>query len=119
MDQVHTVNAQTQSPLPFADMKKTVTSIATLGARLFSPKEHSAQVGWAIRKGNDFPDETMGQLEDWGATLTIIQEDTSLSTRCQLNYLDSTFASTASKSARLERRASDYIPTVQPNPPNT
>lgn len=119
MDQVHTVNTQIQGPLPFADMKKTVTSIATLGARLFSPKERSAQVGWAIRKGHDFPDETMKQLEDWGATLAIIQENTSLSTRSQLKYLDSTFASTASKSARLERHASDYIPTVQPNPSNT
>ena len=119
MDQVHTVNAQIQGPLPLADMTKTVTSIATLGARLFSPKEHSPQVGWAIRKGHDFPDETMRQLEDWGATLAIIQEDTSLSTRGQLKYLDSTFASTASKSARLECRASDNTPTVQPNPSNT
>ena len=119
MDQVHTVSVQIQGPLPFADMTNTVTSIATLGARLFSPKEHSTQVGWAIRKGHDFPDETMKQLEDWGATLTIIQEDTSLSTRGQLKYLDSTFASTASKSARLERRASDHIPTIQPNPSNT
>ena len=88
-------------------MTKMVTSIATLGARLFSPKKLSAQVGWAIRKGHDFPDETMRQLENWGATLTIIQEETSLSTRSQLKYLDSTLASTASKSARLERRASD------------
>ena len=103
----------------FANMTETVTCIATRGARLFSPKEHSAQVGWAIRKGHDFPDETMKQLENWGATLTIIQEDTSPSTRSQLKYLDSTFASTASKSARLERRASDYVPTVQPNPSNT
>ena len=119
MDQVHTVNAQIQGPLPFAVMKKTVTSIATLGARLFSPKEYSAQVGWAVRKGYDCPDETMRQLENWGATLTIIQEETSLSTRCQFKYLDSTLASTASESARLGRRASDYIPIVQPNPPNT
>lgn len=69
-----------------------VTSTASLGARLFSPKNLSTQVGWTIRKGHDFPAETLRQLETWGMTLSVIQEDKCPSTRGQLKYLDSTFA---------------------------
>ena len=83
-------------------MTKTVTSVASLGARLFSPKNLSPKVGWTIRKGDDFPAEALRQLETWGLTLSVIQEHTSPSTRGQLKYLDSTFASIAFKSTRLE-----------------
>ena len=76
--------------------------LASLGARLFSPKHLSSQVGWTIRKGYDFPAENLRQLETWGMTLSIIQEENSPSTRGQLEYLDSTFASNDSTLIRLE-----------------
>ena len=80
-----------------------MTGIASLGARLFLPKNLSTQVGWTIRTGYDFPQQTLRELETWGMTLSVIQEKRCLSTRGQLKYLDSTFASNASTSTRLER----------------
>lgn len=78
--------------------------LASLGARLFSPKHLSTQVGWTIRKGYDFPAETLRRLNTWGMTLSIIQEDGCPSTRGQLEYIDSTFASNGSTLPRLESR---------------
>ena len=77
--------------------------VASLGARLFLPKNLSTQVGWTIRTGYDFPQRTLRELETWGMTLSVIQEKGCLSTRGQLKYLDSTFASNASTSTRRER----------------
>lgn len=96
-----------------------VTSTASLGARLFCPKHLSSQVGWTIRKGHDFPAETLRQLETWGMTLSVIQEDTCPSTRGQLKYLDSTFASNASTLTRLQRWGSDNRFTIQRSLSNT
>ncbi len=76
---------------------------ASLGARLFSPKNLSSQVGWTVRKGYDFPIQPLRRLETWGMTLSVIQEDECLSTRGELKYLDSTFASSTSTLTRLER----------------
>lgn len=77
-----------------------ITNTASLGARLLSPKS-STQVGWTIRKGYDFPPEITRQLETWGLTLSIIQENECPSTRGQLKYLDSTLASNPSAFTRL------------------
>lgn len=96
-----------------------VTSTASLGARLFCPKNLSTQIGWTIRKGHDFPAETLRQIETWGMTLSVIQEDACLSTRGQLKYLDSTFASNASTLTTLQRWASDNTFTIQRSLSNT
>lgn len=98
---------------------KVTTGTATLGARLFFPKTLSTRVGWTIRTGYDFPIQTLRQLETWGITLSVIQENKCPSTRGQLKYLDSTFASNASTSARQECWRSDYAFTIQPNSSNT
>ena len=86
-----------------------MTGIASLGARLFLPKNLSTQVGWTIRTGYDFPAQTLRQLGTWGLLLSVIQENTCPSTRGQLKYLDSTFASSTSTSMTIERLASDYM----------
>ena len=96
-----------------------MTSTASLGARLFCPKNLSTQVGWTIRKGHDFPAQTLRQIETWGMTLSVIQENTCPSTRGQLKYLDSTLASNASTLTRLQRRASDNTFTIQRSLSNT
>lgn len=67
--------------------------IASLGARLFSPKYLWTQVGYTVRQGHDFPLQTSRLLETWGITLSIIQEDDRLSTRGELCYLDQSLAS--------------------------
>ena len=95
-----------------------MTGTASLGARLFFAKNLSTQVGWTIRKGYDFPAETFKQLETWGMTLSIIQENERPSTRGQLIYLDSTLASNASLSTGLERRGDSRF-TIQPKSSNT
>ena len=106
-------------PPPYTNMATMMTSTASLGARLFSPKNQSTQVGWTIRKGHDFPAETLRQLETWGMTLSVIQENGRRSTRGQLKYLDPAFASNASTSTRLQRWGSDNRLIIQPNPSNT
>ena len=91
-----------------------VTAAASLGARLFLPESLSTHVGWTIRKGYDFPDQTLRQLETWGMILSVIPEDSCPSTRGQLKYLDSTFASNASAPMRLECWRPDHAFTIQP-----
>ena len=102
VEAVPTVNARTLSVYLLTHTAKLITSTASLGARLLSPGNLSSQVGWTIRKGHDFPPESLKQLETWDLTLSIIHEDRCLSTRGQLNYLDSTLASNASAFTRLE-----------------
>ena len=80
-----------------------MTSTASLGARLFLPGSLSTQVGWGIRTGYDFPAQTLRQLKTWDMTVLVIEENRCPSTRGQLKYLDSTFASNVSISTRLER----------------
>lgn len=104
---------------PIHTAKIMITIAASLGARLFSPKNLSTQVGWTIRKGYDFPPESLTQLETWGLSLSVIQEDTCLSTRGQLKYLDSSFSSNPSAFTRLESLGSDRRNVIQPNPLNT
>lgn len=89
-------------PVLHRDTMKILTGTASLGARLFLPKTLSTRVGWTIRTGYDFPIRTLRQLETWGITLSVVQEDKCPSTRGQLKYLDSTFASNASTSVRQE-----------------
>ena len=79
-----------------------ITGAASLGARLFAPNDRATQIGWTIRKGYDFPSQSLKQLENWGMTLSVIREDECLSTRGELKYLDSTFASISFKSSRLK-----------------
>ena len=79
-----------------------MTGTASLGARLFLPGSRSTQVGWAIRTGYDFPTQTLRQLESWGMTLSVIQENGCPSTRGQLKYLDQTLASCVSTSSKPE-----------------
>ena len=79
-----------------------MTGTASLGARFFLPGSQSTQVGWAIRTGYDFPTQTLRQLESWGMTLSVIQENGCPSTRGKLKYLDQTLASTVSTSSKPE-----------------
>ena len=114
------LDAMVNTPdLAYTHVAKMITSTASLGARLFSPKNHSTQVAWTIRKGYDFPTEVLRQLETWGMRLSVIQENTCPSTRGQLKYLDPTLASNASTSTRLQHRRSDNRFTIQPNPSST
>ena len=84
-----------------------MTGTASLGARLFSPKSLSTQVGWTIRKGYDFPAQNLKELETWGMILSVLHEEGCPSTRGELKYLDSTLASNVFASTRLERWGSD------------
>lgn len=79
-----------------------MTGTASLGARFFLPSSQSTQVGWAIRTGYDFPTQTLRQLESWGMTLSVIQENGCPSTRGQLKYLDQTLASCVPTSTKPE-----------------
>lgn len=66
-------------------------SLATLGARLFSPPPLSRSLAWPIHVGNDFPQSIAILLQSWNIELAIKRSPESDSTRGLLEYQDTIF----------------------------
>ena len=62
---------------------------ACFGARLFSPGSLSKSIGFTVRRGNDFPLQTLRLLENLNITLQILDEPDHPTSRGDVHYLDS------------------------------
>ncbi|KAI0521269.1 Ribokinase-like protein [Xylaria bambusicola] len=67
---------------------------AVLGARLFKPSPHAADVGCVLAAGCDLPGPLLSLLKSWQLTLLVLTDPEKPCTRGLLEYLDDGFGGT-------------------------
>lgn len=65
--------------------------LATIGARIVTPKSQSSTIGCVIVAGSDFPGDVMTQIQNWGMNLLVRRDSSRPSTRGRLQYHDEHF----------------------------
>ena len=82
IDEIH----HAQGRPPAYDVLGGAGTFAVLGARIFRQPPLSANVGWVIHKGYDFPEEIRQQIESWETGVLWVETPQRQTTRALNEY---------------------------------